>query len=157
MTTPATVPSVLDVDVPHCAGITASGGSCGSPTEMLRTDPETGESWCFAHDPEKEQERRLATTRGGLTTKLRSQRGLDPDDLGPLETPLDARRWSAVIASAAACGRITPAQANAASRAVDGFLKARDQHIKETELADLKRDLERLKQATTTRTGDRFD
>lgn len=123
---------------------------CRVPDILLHTSAADGQTWCNSHDPDPvvAEARRLGQARGALKTQLRFKRGLDADELGSLTTAEDAKRWSAVIATAAACGRITPSQANAAIRAVHEFLVSHDQDVKENELADLKRDVAVLKRGT---------
>jgi hypothetical protein len=107
-----------------CRGTKTNGEPCGAPPELVS---EAG--WCSSHDPDPVMQERLALARvrGGLaSTKNRPQRPLTDEELGPLETAHDARRWAVVVAKAAATGRISPAQASAATRAVDQFLKALD-------------------------------
>ncbi len=142
MTEPATLPEQEHDDRDWC-----SEPGCRVPEALLHADGD-GVLWCNSHDPNPAmvEARRLGRQRGALSTAKHFRRGLREEDLGPLESPEDAKRWSSVIAKAAATGQITPAQANASTRAVHQFLHARDQHIKETELADLRADVARLKQ-----------
>ena len=120
---------------------------CRCPEILLHTSTVDGQLWCNSHDPDPvvAETRKLGQARGSLRTQMRFKRGLDAVELGSLTSAEDAKRWSAVIATAAACGRITPSQANAAIRAVHEFLRSHDQDVKENELSDLKRDVAALK------------
>jgi len=110
-----------------CAGTSATGEPCRAPEDLLQVDPEDSESfYCFAHAPWLEAERALAQRKGGLRTasKHRKFRYLDPSDLGDLDTPADAKRWSVVIARGLATGRLSSAAGQAALRAVQAFLQS---------------------------------
>lgn len=150
MTEPAVFPGVEEQeDERRCSGRRRDGSRCDVPGPMVLWDQDTEAWWCVNHHPSPEiiEARRLSRQRGALATRARFRRGLDPAELGELTTPQDAKRWSSVIALAVAGGRITPAQANAATRAVHEFLRSRDQVVRETELAALKRDLDALKRS----------
>jgi hypothetical protein len=54
-------------------------------------------------------------------------------------------RWSRVLATEVASGGLTPAQANAALRAVTSFTQARDLKVRESRLADLEAEVQRLR------------
>lgn len=100
----------------RCAGLTG-GEPCRVPPEMLRPGAD-GAWWCWSHDPANAHQRNAAATRGGLTTKLRARRGLDPEELPPLDSHENAEKWAATIAEAVATGRLSSAQGSTALRAV---------------------------------------
>jgi hypothetical protein len=139
MTEPATIPPTLDEEVPHCAGVTGSGEPCGSPAAMLRFDETTDSWWCFSHDPDPtvRERHRLGAARGGLTTRLKFQRGLTPGELGSLDSEEDVQRRAKLVAEAVGTGRITPSQGNTILRAGQRWLDADERNLQKTELAEL--------------------
>lgn len=60
--------------------------------------------------------------RGALAAKR--AKGIDPDTLGPLDSPSDAQRWLERTGRAVASGRLTQGQADAVTRAVRCWLEA---------------------------------
>src|SRR6266851_2211384 len=80
----------------RCGGSQKDGAPCGIPEHLLIEDPDQPGTWmCFNHAPWPEDERAIARAKGGLrsTRKHANQpRFLDLHDLGPLQTPEDARR-----------------------------------------------------------------
>jgi hypothetical protein len=150
MTLPETVAEERDElgepETPRCGGTRHDGAPCGVPAAILRQD-EHGEWWCMGHDPDPVMRQRhaLGTQRGGQTSKRRLSRYLGEDELGQLETAEDAARWSRIVGLAIASGRITPSAGRAILLSVKHWLASHDQTIRENELADLKREVERLK------------
>jgi hypothetical protein len=112
----------------HCAGTTAEGSACRAPEDLLRLDEDTGEWWCFAHDPTMAEERALAQRKGGLRTGAKARRFsyLAPDELPELDSPEHARDFARIIARATATGRLSSAAAGVSLKAVDAFLRAHE-------------------------------
>ena len=131
MTEPAVLTPAVE-ELPHCSGVTGDGEVCGAPARLLRYDDATDSWWCIAHDPDPavRERHKLATTRGGLATSKRFHRGgLDPGELGPLQTAEDVMRRSGILSEAVATGRLTPQQGNTAIRADQLWLQAHEQHL----------------------------
>jgi hypothetical protein len=98
---------------------------CGVDAQLLRASADGG-LWCFAHDPSEdaERERDVARKRGGRVTGRRTKRGLDPDDLPPLDSPQAAARWAEIIGRATATGLLSASAAQSALRAVSEWRAA---------------------------------
>jgi len=120
---------------------------CKVPSWLLRLD-DTGEYFCRAHDPSPEVSamRKTEAARGGdaFARQRRKGSGLSSEELGALNAPEDAQRWSTVVAQAVLDARITPAQAHAANRSVSNWLAARDKATRESQLSEALRTNERL-------------
>jgi hypothetical protein len=71
------------------------------------------------------------------TRKRFSVKGLEPGELGPLESIEDGKRWLRIAGEAVATGRITDRQGNAITKAVEAWLKA-DGAITKAELDEIK-------------------
>ena len=93
--------------------------ACGVPSDLLLED-----GYCFAHSPNRKSERTAAATLGGIKAGAKRRRGLDPDVLGKLDTPADAKRMTSVIAIAVASGELPAPQARAALVAIQQWLRA---------------------------------
>lgn len=88
----------------------------------------------------------LGQKGGKRTADLLSRKGLDPGELGPLETPEDARRWLETVGEAVASGRLSDKDGRTVTQAVQVFLRAYDvgqllERVKELEgrLQELKK------------------
>ena len=111
----------------RCASTKNNGDPCGVTPDLLIEDEQTpGTWWCFNHHPAYEEEREAARSRGGIRSALKARRHryLDPSDLGDLDTPADAKRWSVVIARGLATGTLSSAAGQAALKAVEAFLRS---------------------------------
>ena len=93
--------------------------------------------YCFAHDPHRALDRKTASTLGGVRTGARMRKGLDPDQLGKLETPEDAKRISARLTVAAATGELPAPQVNAALAALKQWLAAFEADVLDKRLDEL--------------------
>lgn len=83
--------------------------------------------YCPAHAPGGREEMRRRGLKGGRRTKEAWKRpGVTAEELGTLESLADAQRWLTVIASAVATGRLDRGDAQAATRAIEVWLKAAD-------------------------------
>lgn len=123
---------VADEPGAQCAGTNADGSPCRVPSEMVLDS-----GYCYAHDPDLEEQRKAVRQRGGMTQALKSRRGLDPSELPELRTPEDAQLFASVLAQAVATGRLSSAQATAATRALAQWLSSRDLHVRESRLTKI--------------------
>lgn len=148
MTEPATLPQL---DAEHEERRCQHAGCRVPPALLYETaDADGVAGWtCNSHDenPLMQEARRMARQRGAMATARHFKRGLDPGELGPLQTLEDAQRHLAISCEAVSTGRISPAVSNAIDRKVSLFLKARDLDVRETRLTRLEAELERLKRA----------
>ena len=130
---------------PACAGTNADGAPCGVSPRLLHR-AEDGTYWCRVHDPDETiaAERRAASLRGALTSKIRHQ-GVSVSDLPPLTSPAAAQTWAERIGRAVALRAIPPKAGTAALRALSEWTRARDLHVRETHLRDLEAEVERLR------------
>jgi len=118
----------------RCLGVNQDGTPCRTGEELLLP---TG--YCFGHDPHRALDRSAAGTLGGVKAGAKRRRGLDPDRIGELNTPADAKRITALLTVASATGELPAPQARAALVAVQAWLKAYDMDELEQRLADLER------------------
>jgi hypothetical protein len=136
---------------PKCAGTRKDGLACNIEPELLHQDDD-GVWWCWNHDPDPvlAAERETARTRGGAATarKFRHHRYLDKADLGALESPADAMRWSAAIALGVATGVMSATAGNAALKAVEAFLGSLESVHLEERLQELEAQVARTIAAT---------
>lgn len=83
--------------------------------------------------------------KGGRATKDAWKRpGLTSGELGDLETLADAQRWLRVIGSAVATGRLDKGDAQAATRAVEVWIRA-DDSLTEAEMERMAEKIDELK------------
>lgn len=123
---------------PRCKGSRADGEPCGAPPEFV--DPETG--LCPSHQEGASERLREAGRRGAEATKRRySGGGLVPEDLPPLTSHEAAEAWTDAIGRAAATGNLSGAAANAAMRAVETFLSARERSESREKLEQIRREI----------------
>jgi len=138
----------------RCAGTRKDGSPCGvDPDLLLEDDEQPGViHWCFNHHPAYEAERELARSRGGHSKAAKDRRSgsrfLTTHDLGDLETPADALRWSQVIAGSVVTGKLGSNAAAVALKALEAWVKAHEAVDLEARLAELETRVER-----TTRGG----
>lgn len=139
---------MTETTIPTCAGLTGDGAPCRVPPKLLSGPDAEGRWWCASHDPDPvvRQQQALASQRGAAATRARHRklRALDRGELGPLDTPEDAQRWAATIARAVAEGRLAQGAANAATRALNQWLNARDLNVRESRLRKLENEVARL-------------
>ncbi len=126
----------------QCRGINAQGDPCKAHPNMV---DENG--WCPAHGPGAQERLREQGKKGGaaLRRKWQAIRGLEPEDLGPLDTHEDAKRWLEVIGKAVLSNTIDSKAAHAGARAVETWLKAEGERVTMTVVEDLKAEIDRLK------------
>jgi hypothetical protein len=94
-------------------------------------------------DPEFARE---AGKKGGVASaKARRRPGLDPKELGPLESHQDAKRWLRIIGEGVLTCHLDKGDAQAGIRAVEAWLKAEADRVELVVLDDLKADVKRLK------------
>jgi hypothetical protein len=124
-------------------GKKADGAPCEVPPSWV------GDSgYCISHDPARRDELRQAGQKGGRIggRAAKPKKGLHPGELGPLETPEDARRWLEIAGSAVAEGRLTSRDGHVAVRACEAFLKAFDAGALQDEVKELRAKLRRALQ-----------
>jgi hypothetical protein len=85
--------------------------------------------------------------RRGLMGALASRKpvGLDPDEIGTLETHADVRKRLDLICRAVLMGRLRDGQAQAAIRACEAWIRARGEEVTMEVVGDLRRQVEDLK------------
>lgn len=107
-----------------CKGTKGDGSPCAVPPKLV--DPETG--YCPSHGPDAAEKLSEYGRKGGETTARRhhGQGGLTPDDLPPLVDHKAAEAWTDAIGRAVATEELSGAAGNAALRAVQTFLSARE-------------------------------
>lgn len=106
----------------QCQHVKDDGSQCGTAFGL------SDAGLCFGHDPEREAERKAAKRAGAaaVQAKAQKQKGLDPDELPPLDSHEAAETWADTIGRAAASGRIGSGAANAGLRAVKLWVEAHD-------------------------------
>lgn len=126
----------------RCRGQNVDGSDCGAPPKLV--DPFSG--YCHSHDPDREEERRERSRKGGQTTARRFRsRGLTAEDLGPMETPADAQRILHRIAVGVGSREITHGEGQAMTAAVREWLKATDLRLRSENLRALEDQIRELK------------
>lgn len=125
-----------------CTAKNAAGEPCGAPSNVV--DPRTG--LCPAHDPDKREKVRDAARKGGQA-KARKDRatGVDTSGRWKLDSYDAAERWLDLILRAVLSGRITHSQARSAVRAVEAWMKAREQGEEAERLEELEEKVAALK------------
>ena len=84
--------------------------------------------------------------KGGRVTSSRmGKAGISDNELGPLNTHSDAKRWLELIGRTVCSGRLSERAAQAGIRAVEAWLKAEGERVTMTVVEDLKAEVERLK------------
>ncbi len=79
--------------------------------------------------------------------KARQARGLDHDELGPLQSHQDAKRWLEVVGRAVASGKLGERAAQAVIRAVSEWVRAEGQRFTVTAVEKLREEVERIRQS----------
>ncbi len=119
-----------------CQGTNASGEPCQNPAVGL-------DGWCDAHRPGNEGEMRRRALKGAIAS--RRAKGLGEDELGPLSSHEDAKRWLETIGRAVASGRLGDRAAQAAIKAVSEWVKAEGERLSKTVLDELRAEIDELK------------
>jgi hypothetical protein len=127
-----------------CQGTTTSGEPCKAPGTLV--DPETG--LCPSHAPGASERLAEAGRRGAEATARRFKApGLDPSDLGDLESVQDAQRWLRRIGEGVVTGKLRAQEATAGVRAIETWLKAEQDRVASDELAELRAQLVELRES----------
>lgn len=123
----------------RCKHVKDDGTGCGSPEAFV--DPGTG--YCHAHGPDAKE---IMAERGrkGAEVRNRSERGLDPEELPPLGSHSDAKRWLEAIGRAVATGRLGDRPAQAAIRAVSEWVSTLGEELVAEDVEALRDRLEAL-------------
>ncbi|MGH7564036.1 MAG: hypothetical protein ACREK5_06405 [Gemmatimonadota bacterium] len=110
---------------------------------------ETG--FCVWHDGDRAAEAtRMRRHGANATNAQRRVQGLDPSELGELESIDDAKRWLRVVAAAASSGRMSCSQAEVAIRAVRAWLMA-TKAVTDEQIAELKLQVEEVQKGQIKR------
>ena len=103
-----------------CRAFNSEGKPCSA-------QPQASSPFCFWHDPEKETERRVAVTKGGLSSRPRP---LAADTANPaLRSPRDVIDLMEQTSGAVLRGELAPQLANAAAYNTTVALKAMEIEI----------------------------
>ena len=104
--------------------------------------PMVGERWCFFHHPDKAEERRLASSKGGRNSRKvlnpQSIEGLNLDELG------DLNRLLARLVSAVVCGEISSTIAKSAGYLVRSIAQVRETVLLEGRISAIEEKIERM-------------
>src|SRR6267143_2628057 len=133
----------------RCAALKKNGEPCTVDEDLLMQTAD-GTWFCFSHHPEYEQARALARTRGGIDASRRpanQPRYLTTADLGDLETPADALRWSQVIGGSVVTGKLSANVAGVALKALESWHRAHELIVLEERLTELERRISTMKGA----------
>lgn len=129
---------------PGCQHTGDRGKRCGVPAEMVRP---TG--WCWFHDPELADQRRLAQRLGNQTQLAKRararKRGLLAEELGPLVTIVDAQRHLQLISAAVGEGVLSASAGNTMLSATRAWLAAEDTRLRSEVLPELQRQIAELR------------
>lgn len=122
-----------------CRGTRDDGQPCESPV----VGPD---GFCPAHRPGGREKIREAARKGGQA-KARKDRapGVETDGRWKLDSYEAAERWLDVILRAVLAGKVTHAQARSAVRAIEAWMKAREQGEEAERLEALEEKVARLK------------
>jgi hypothetical protein len=105
----------LNAPMRQCQAKNSEGKPCTAP-------PSSSNDYCFWHDPAKEEERRLARSRGGMSGRPRT---LSPDAPDPsLRSPKEVVELMECTSGAVLRGELSPQLANASAYAATVALKA---------------------------------
>ena len=107
-------------------------------------DPVTG--LCTSHADGASERLRASGRRGAeVTARKFKGKGLTPDQLGPLETHSDAKRWLRLIGEAVITGKLPNRDAQAGVKAVEAWLKAHGESVVAKDVAELREALDALR------------
>ena len=121
-----------------CAGITRAGTACkGIPLD--------GSQWCYAHDPDRTDERRRYGSKGGK----RAGRGRPQYDLADIKARLSG------LADDVLAGEVDKGVAAVASQVLNVYLRAVSVELKVTEQLELIERLESLEEGLEQQKGER--
>ena len=131
----------------RCSATAKHGGQCGI-VWGLRDDPNMG-LLCRAHDPARREEF-MASSRLGGFERMQQIGHPDPSKLptdGPPRSAHDCRRWLSWLAYATASGQVTKQTAQTITTTIRALLGAIEIADLEGQVAELRRQLRRLKAA----------
>ena len=126
----------------QCRALKADGTPCLAPEALV--DPETG--LCPSHAPGSSERLSEQGKRGAEATarRLRGE-GLDADELPPLDSHANAKRWLEIIGRAVTSRRLIHNEARVAIQAVSEWVKTEGEHKTSMVLDELRAEVERLK------------
>lgn len=112
-----------------CKAVTKSGKECRAPRL-------NGSDYCFFHDPERVEERRISQSRGGLAKLIRTELQPVLDDV-PVQSAADIVTLLGGTINDVRTGRIDPRIANAVGFLAGVALKAIEQAEIEEKITEL--------------------
>ena len=118
--------------MPQCAGIKRDGGRCAVVVGA-------GKDHCYAHDPERKDERRRNASRGGRSK-------------GTGELP-DLKRQLKDLAADVLKGDVETGRAAVANQLLNTVIRAIEQERKQRELEEMAQRLEALEEVLKGRKG----
>ena len=129
-------------DVRRCSATNIAGEPCGAPASMVND-----EGLCPAHRPGAKDHLAAIGHKGAEATrkKFHKGKGLDPGELGPLETPQDAARWLEAVGRTVSTGRLTHHQGRTIAATVREWLRAWDSGQVAEDLDKLRQQVAELK------------
>lgn len=102
---------------------------------------------CDAHRPGGREVMHERARRGGISRALQNgPPGLEAEELPPLESHGDAKRWLEVVGRAVCTGRLGDKETNAAIRAVSEWGRAHEGELTAYVVEDLATEVKRLKE-----------
>lgn len=104
----------------QCPAFTTEGKACSA-------QPQASSPYCFWHDPEKETDRKLAVTKGGLSGRPRPMAADTPNP--DLRSPRDVIELMQNTTGAVLRGELSPQLANSAAYNATVALKAMEIEI----------------------------
>ncbi len=125
----------------RCRGTKADGTRCNAPPSLVGED-----GYCSAHGPGAATRMADRGRRGAASYRDSLRRkGLDLDELPPLETHEDAERRLDLISQAVLAGRLSKGDAMAGTKAIDSWLKARGDRLAAQVVDQLRAEVDRIK------------
>ena len=126
----------------RCKARKADGSPCMAPPSLV--NPATG--LCTSHAEGAAERLRASGRRGAQVTARRFKgKGIRPEELGPLETHSDAKRWLRLIGEAVVTGRLSNRDAQAGVKAIEAWLKAHGESVVAKDVAELREALDALR------------
>jgi hypothetical protein len=124
----------------RCRFLKSNGERCGTTFGI------SPEGYCWHHDPQREEERRIARAKGGKhAAKGRRPWAADEDvPGGGPQTAQEAKEWASWLVSATARGLISDGVSQRVSTAINTFIRAHNAADMEREIRSLKSKIKEL-------------
>ena len=130
-----------------CKHLGPDGKGCRAPKQFVDDS-----GYCHAHGPGSAETMAQRGRKGAEATAKRLRCvGLDPNELPDLRTHGDAQVWLETIGRAAAVGRLSDRQAQAAIRAVAELVKAEGERATAEVINELRTEVDRVKSEMASR------